>query len=255
MELKKEWHSAINFRTSRRAYIDKELGEFEVNRITSLINEVNKEGNLKIQFIKDGSKLMNGFKASYGMISGAKSFIALVGNKNIKNLKNRVGYYGEFIVLECTNLGVGSCWLGGTYDKEECKKHISLSKDDELVCIICLGYVNKDKSLKEKLISKLSMNTMDKNKFLISQDQVPDWVNSGVDSAIKAPSALNKKPVSYSFINGKLKAFITKGNHGFEAVDLGIAMSHFQLGALSNGVYGKWEVENQEYVFKIKSTS
>jgi hypothetical protein len=144
MEIDKKWFKAISIRTSRRKYESKALGVKEVDKLTSLIETINKESGLKIKFVESASEILSGFKASYGMISGARSLIALVGDATMGDLKKNIGYYGELLVLECTNLGLGTCWVGGTYNKDACKKSINLLDNEELVCIIAVGYVNEE---------------------------------------------------------------------------------------------------------------
>lgn len=251
MQLKKEWYDAIESRTSRRTYKNEALDHLEVNKITQLIHTLNEESGLHIQFIEEGYEVFDGFKASYGMIKDARSFIALVGKVSQEDLKNRLGYYGEMIVLECTHLGLGTCWIGGTYDKEKCKKNIQLNADEELIGIIAVGYVSENKTFKEKVISRLAKNSKLFNQMLVTKDeQIPSWVTKGIEAALKAPSALNKRPVAYAFKENEIKVFTTKANQGYEQIDLGISMLHFELGAQSKGYQGTWQKVNDEYMYK-----
>ena len=250
MKVKREWYDAIKFRQSRRTYEKKIISKGNRLKIIQLIDDINNESGLHLQFIEDGEKFLTGFKASYGMITGTNYLIALAGNKNLKNLKKLIGYYGELLVLECTSLGLGTCWIGETYHKSECIKYLNLSEEEELVCIISLGHVSNDKSFKERLLSKLSKNNKTFDDILIEKDdRIPRWVRCGINSVLLAPSCLNKKPIGYSYKNGILKAFVTKSNKGYEDVDLGISMAHFMLGANSTGYDGKWSELNGENIF------
>nr|WP_278244981.1 nitroreductase family protein [[Clostridium] dakarense] len=237
-------------RKSRRTYTEEDIDGKDVKILKELIDSINKGTKLNIQYIKDGKDDISGFKASYGMISNAKSFIALVGDKNIRNYKEKLGYYGESIVLEATNLKLGTCWIGGTYKKEECKKYIEFKDNEELVCIIAIGNVDKNLSIKEKLVKTLNKNEKSFNDILISHNkEIPSWVKVGIDCTAKAPSALNKKIVAYKLKDNKVEAKIMKKNHGYEKIDLGISMLHFQLGAYSEGYMGRWKYENGGYIF------
>lgn len=250
MELKKSWINAIDNRKSRRTYTEEDVNEKDVKILKELIDNINKGTKLNIQYIKDGKDGISGFKASYGMISKAKSFIALVGDKNIKNYKEKLGYYGESIVLEATSLNLGTCWIGGTYKKEECKKYIKFNENEELVCIIAIGNTDRDLSIKEKLVKTLNKNEKSFDDILISHNkEIPSWVEVGINYVSKAPSALNKKPVGYKLKDNKVEATIIKENHGYEKIDLGISMLHFELGAYSEGYIGKWKYKNGEYIF------
>ena len=250
MELKKEWIKACDKRISRRTYNNKEIESNKIESITELINKINSENSLNIQFVKDGKSGLNGFKASYGMINGAKSFIALVADRNIENYKVKVGYLGEMIVLEAVSLGLSTCWIGGTYNKKECESLIDINDNEDLVCVIALGYSDENLSIKEKLVKRLNQKEKTINEMLVSRDDdTPNWVLNGTKYALNAPSAVNKKPIIYEYVNGKIEAIISKPNHGYEEVDLGISMLHFKLGAMEVKKDGDWQYDNGHYIF------
>lgn len=251
MEIKKSWIDACDNRVSRRSYIDKEIDTKEKMQLLNMIKDINNTTNLNIQFVEDGSTVLNGFKASYGMISGVKTFIALVGNKGIENYKQKLGYFGEMLVLEATSLGLSTCWLGGTYNRKECERIINIKENEEIVCIVAIGYTQKDLSIKEKVVKNLNKKKISVEDMLLSKNNdTPSWVLNGVEYALNAPSAVNKKPIVYEFNDGKVEAIIAKPNHGYEEVDLGISMLHFQLGALKNGHSGEWSFENNHHVLR-----
>ncbi|MDS0524367.1 nitroreductase family protein [Clostridium sp. SHJSY1] len=250
MKLDKAWMDSINIRTSRRKYESGDIERSKIDNIEAMIESINEESGLRIKFVENASDILNGFAASYGMISGATSLIALIGDSYMQDLKKYIGYYGELLVLECTRLGLGTCWIGGTYNKKACKNSVNLSDNEEVVCIIAVGDVNDEKSFKEKLVSRLNRKNKSFDETLVSCDgEVLPWIKAGIDASILAPSAMNKQPIAFSFVDGKLKAFVIKENHGYEYVDLGIAMAHFQLGAFSCGHDGEWQVINGENIF------
>ncbi|MGL5313945.1 MAG: nitroreductase family protein [Peptostreptococcaceae bacterium] len=251
MEIKKSWIDACNVRVSRRSYIDKEINLDEISSLLKMIEEVNRNTQLSIQFVKDGKEVLNGFKASYGMISGVNSFIALVGNKDIENYKQQLGYYGEMLVLEATSIGLSTCWLGGTYNKKECENLINIKDNEEVVCIVAIGYTDKDLSIKEKVVKNLNKKKKSVEEMLVSKNNdIPSWVYSGVENALNSPSAVNKKPIVYEYTDKGVEAVIAKPNHGYEEVDLGISMLHFQLGAIKEGHSGEWSFENNHHILK-----
>lgn len=250
MKLKRKWYDAIEARVSRRKYTSEKIGSQDVEILQKLINEINEESGLHIQFVEDGDKVFEGFKASYGMIQGARALIALAGREEVKELKSKLGYYGELIVLECTTLGLGTCWIGGTYNKVLCEEMLQLDENEELVCIISVGCVEENKSLKEKLISGFGKKNKRFDEVLVEVDaDIPTWVECGIEAALRAPSALNKRPINYIYKQGQIKAFIAKYNYGYEEVDLGISLAHFQLGALEYKHHGNWQKLSDKYVY------
>ncbi len=250
MEIRESWIKACSMRKSRRTYIEKDIEKDKLNKLQTLIDEINKETNLNIQLVSNHKNGISGFKASYGMISGAKAFIALVANKNIKNYKQQIGYYGEAILLEAISIGLSTCWIGGTYSKKECEKVINIKDNEELICVISIGYAQDVLSIKEKLVKQLNKKDKSVDDILISKyDNTKPWILAGAEFALDAPSALNKKPIVYEYENEVVKAKISKANYGYEEVDLGISMLHFEIGATSYGHKGKWEYKLGSYIY------
>ena len=222
----------------------------KIEQIKALIEIFNEESGLRIQFTADGHRLLSGFRASYGMISGRPSMIALAGSPADPEFKQKVGYYGELLVLECVSLGLGTCWLGGTFDREECKKAIALDEADELACVIAAGLVPQKKTVRETVISQVGKSKPSFDELLAEKDSTPPlWVARGIEAARFAPSAANKKPTAYRFLQDKLFVYASKKNHDAEEIDLGISMAHFQLGAMQGLKEGAWVKKDNGYLF------
>jgi len=251
MRLKNSWYRAIEYRTSRRTYKYQKIDQKKAEQILNLINIINQESGLNIQFVEDGAQFLSGFRASYGLIHGKPSLIALVGSKADSELKQKSGYYGEFLVLECVSLGLGTCWVAGSYNKKECLKSIEMSADEELVCVIAVGNVFQNKTVKELLISQIGRGKQSFDELLAEKDSTPPlWVTNGIEAARIAPSAANGKPIEYKFINDQVSVNIAKKKHGSEEIDLGISMAHFQLGAMIGLKDGSWQKEDSGYLFQ-----
>lgn len=251
MILKDSWHNAIEQRASRRTYQERRIEPQKTAQIEGLIDEINGETGLHLQFVENGDQFLSGFKASYGLITGKPSMIALVGQTGDPELKQKLGYYGEFIILECVSQGLGTCWVAGTFDRKECMKSISMKDGEDLICVLAIGNVAQNKNVKELLVSKLNGGKQRFDELLKDKDSsLPSWVVSGIEAARLAPSAVNGKPIGYSYRNNKLTAFITKKNHESEQIDLGISMAHFQLGAQHGSKEGNWAKEENGYCFK-----
>lgn len=251
MLLKNNWYNAIENRTSRRAYKKQRIELNKIEQIKILINNINQESGLTIQFVENGDLFLTGFKASYGLFSGMPSLIALVGKKADPELKQKIGYFGEFLVLECVSLGLGTCWIGGSYNREECQKSIQIKDNEELICIIAVGNAAQNKTIKELLISQIGKGKQSFDELLAKKDSTPPlWVTNGIEAARIAPSAANGKPIIYQYIKDQLSVTIAKKNHDAEEIDLGISMAHFQLGALQGLKEGTWIKKENGYTFQ-----
>lgn len=228
---------AIEKRISRRSYINSAIDKNKVDIIKSLISQINEQSRLNIAFTEDAGKLFNGFLKSYGMFTGVNSVIMLKGKPNDKNLHEKAGYFGERLVLEATKLGLGTCWVGGSFDKKFVIKNLPLN--EEIVCVITVGNVPDDKTAREKLIYKVThRKTKGISDIFFSKEPVPDWFIFGIKAVLKAPSAVNRQKVFFEYNDNTATAFIDK-KYELGLVDLGIAKLHFEISA-----GGKFSVGN-----------
>ncbi|KHD37503.1 nitroreductase [Clostridium acetobutylicum] len=228
---------AIDVRHSRRKYTSDLIDSNKVIHLENLIEKINKKANLHLQLILNDGKAFENIRKSYGMFSGVQNYIALVG-KNDKLLREKVGYYGEKIVLEATTMNLGTCWVGGSFDKEACSA--AIEENEILLGVITVGNVSKNFSIKEKLIFKAIHRKSKKvEEMCETKGEVPEWFKDGMMAVKKAPSAINKQPVRFRFENSTVTAAVKDDNED-EQIDLGIAKLHFEIGAKG----GKWQWGN-----------
>jgi hypothetical protein len=112
-----------------------------------------------------------------------------------------------------------------------------LSDNEILVCTIVIGNTDENDSFKEKLIRNLTHRKVKTvEEMFTSDNSVPDWFMEGMKAVQKAPSAVNRQPVAFSYKDGKVFAAVKDILAEGMALDLGIAKLHFEIG--SGG--GKW---------------
>lgn len=107
---------AIEARHSVRAYKNESLAEDVSRRLEEEIAEVNQKGRLHIQLIQDEPKAFQGTLAKYGKFRNVTSYLVMAGRK-ADDLDERIGYYGEHLVLLAQTLGLNTCWVGLSYKK------------------------------------------------------------------------------------------------------------------------------------------
>lgn len=210
---------AIKSRHSVRHYISKPLPTEVVDALQAKIAECNKEGNLHIQLVLNEKKGFSGIMA-YGSFSGVENYIVMAGEKSA-DLDERVGYYGEKLVLLAEQLGLGTCWAGLSYRKV--KGTYDLQGGEKIACMISLGYHNDPgRNLRKKSPVQVSN---------VSSD-TPEWFLRGVEAACLAPTAVNQQKFSFEFIApDKVRADRGFSFIGYTQMDLGIAKLHFEIGA------------------------
>lgn len=194
-------------------------------QLNDFINQVNEKGILHFQLIVNEPKAFSGRKAAICNFTGCVNYIVAVGPKQ-PWLKERIGYYGEQIVLFAQSLGLNSCWVAKTFDKVKDRYEIGI--DEKLVLVIALGYgTTQGKPHKSKTFEDVCHSKI---------EELPQWFIDGVESALLAPTGVNQQGFKLQLLpNNKVK--IT--NVSFcGKVDVGIVKYHFELGAKNTIV--KW---------------
>lgn len=214
---------AISARHSVRKYLDKDLPADIVAVLQDRIVEYNRAGNLNIQLVVNEPKAFTGMLA-YGKFSGVKNYLVMVGKKS-KGLEERIGYYGEQLVLLAQTLDLNTCWVGLSYRKVP--EAYTIGTDEKLACMIALGYgETQGVSHKIKTVEQISN----------ASDATPVWFRGGVEAALLAPTAVNQQRFSFEYVgtkNGRHQVHAKKGFSliGYTQMDLGIAKCHFEIGA------------------------
>ena len=208
---------AIKERHSVRNYEAKKIEADKVEKIRTKIEELNKEGNLHLQFMEDAGKTYNKLFNKVAGLGSAPSVIACVGIDD-ETLEQRVGYYGEKLVLFIQELGLNTCWAG-TFNEKNIGAEVG--DGEKLVISIAVGY-GKDKGKPHKSKSP--------EQVIEAKGDRPYWFNKGVDMALLAPTAINQQKFTIRLNEDESVDFVDKGGI-FSQVDLGIVRCHFEIGA------------------------
>ena len=215
----------ILHRKSQRYFSKEELREDCIRKIQEEINAVNAESGFTIEFVEDGSKAFSAFGKSYGLFKNVRSLILLKGNPGQANFREKIGYYGEKLLLFAEGLGLSTCWVGGTFDRES----FSYAEEEHVQAVILLGYAGEG-GLKEKFFRTLLPSKKKNWTSRVEGDSpYPKWVREGMEAVALAPSALNKQKPFFHYRDGILTATV-ENSYEMDMVDLGIAKYHFEVG-------------------------
>ena len=215
---------AIEARHSVRAYKDQPLTEDVAKRLEEEIAVVNQKGNLHVQLIQNEPKAFQGTLAKYGKFRNANNYLVMAG-KRAEDLDERIGYYGEHLVLLAQTLGLNTCWVGLSYSKVP--GTYVLDEGEKIACYIALGYgETQGVGHKIKTVEQVSN----------ASDATPSWFRKGVEVALLAPTAVNQQKFSFEYVgmsNNRHQVRAKKGFSmiGYTQMDLGIAKCHFEVGA------------------------
>ena len=228
---------------------------------------------------EDDLKALKGL-GTYGFIRGATGFIVGATNDNARHLED-YGYLLEKIILYATDLGLGTCWLGGTFTKSSFARKIS-TRDGELVpAVSSVGYPAKTPRRLDKIIRRGA--NADKRKpwerlFFDGRYGVPltppaaGKYGEALEMVRIGPSASNKQPWRIIKVGSEWRFYLERSpgyrkqrlvklttNADLQRIDMGIAMCHFELTAEQKGLSGIWkkqgpDMENQDHQLEYIAT-
>ncbi len=210
---------------------------------------------------EDDLKALKGL-GTYGFIKGAMGFIIGATKESKKNLED-YGYLMEQIILYATTLGLGTCWLGGTFTKSSFAKKISADQDEIIPAVTSVGYIAKKPRKLDAVIrrgAKADKRLPWEELFFDGEFGVPLSEEAAGDYARPlemvriGPSASNRQPWrtlkdrnTWHFYLQRSPGYRKRRtvklftNSDLQRVDMGIAMCHFELTARELGLDGHWE--------------
>ena len=216
---------AIGARHSVRKYKDAPIPLDILSRLRETVDEVNREAGLHVQLVTDEPRAFSGVLA-YGSFSGVRNYFVMAGPKS-EDLDEKIGYYGERLVLLAQTLGLNTCWAGVSYSK--IPGTYELEKDEKIGCYIALGY-GQTQGSGHKVKDVLDISN--------ASDITPKWFNKGVDAALLAPTAVNQQKFYLEYLGYKDYSKLPKvaarplfSMIGYSRMDLGIVKYHFEIGA------------------------
>lgn len=211
---------AIKARHSVRKYSDKPIEADKVTAIKAAIGRINANAGLNVQLVLEEPKAFASGVWKYGQFSGVRNYLVLAGPKG-KEAEEKIGYYGEELVILAQTLGLNTCWVGLTYKK--IPGTFTLRDGDIVHCVISLGY---------GLDQGIQHAQKPVESFYESDGEAPEWFLDGMEAALLAPTAVNQQKFKFFLRNGnkvETKTFFSPW--GYTIIDLGIAKYHFEIGA------------------------
>jgi nitroreductase len=253
----------IRKRLSCRTYANKPVEEKALQKFRKLAaaKHVGPFGNKpKFQLINLDESALGDWNnlVTCGVIKNARLF--LVGTiKNSERAMEDYGYCKEHLILKATALGLGTCWLAGTFNASGFARAVNLAEDEVLPTVSPIGYPANQKSFMDKIFRGFAGSDHRKpwSEILFTGDfstpltqTVAGKYAEVLENVRLAPSASNKQPwrilqndaanVFHFYLE---RAFgYTLREIPIQDIDMGIAMCHFELTARELGIPGKWEV-------------
>lgn len=253
----------IKRRVSTRSYEEKSLTKKDKRKLIDFNADLtNPFGvDVKVQYISKDKGAEDVQLGTYGTIRGAKDFLAITV-KDQSYAMEAVGYQFENLVLFATDMGLGTVWIAGTFNRKDFKNVIEISDADLFPCICPVGYPGQKRSFIEK-ITRASLGSKKRkewDKLFFLDDFSKSLTKEGagrytdaLDMLRLAPSATNAQPWAVVKEGDKFHFFCNYKNSinndvkKIKHLDIGIALSHFHQTAMSDGLNGKLEVADIDF--------
>jgi len=199
---------------------------------------------------------------TYGFIRGATGFIIGAMGPGEGNLED-FGYQMERLVLHATDLGLGTCWLGGSFTKSRFARAIDAGPDESVPAVVAAGYPAQSPGFLDRRMRhpvqadhRFPWNRL----FWNGQFGTPLTVEAAgayasvVENVRRGPSASNKQPWRVVRCGDRWHLYIQRtpgyrdgifqrlgGIADMQRIDLGIALCHWELSAGERNLEGHWQ--------------
>lgn len=245
---------SIKTRISVRTFDEKEISRDSMDKLIEFINNIEEDyDDYRFPMINSN---VDGKVGTYGVITGANTYICGIVKKDKPDLVE-LGYLFEKIIIFATSLNLGTCWLGGTFNRSEFAEKVALKADESFICATPVGYATEKKSIKERAMRKMAKSDQrkDYNEIFFDIDLNPlnkedlEIYDEALEMLRIGPSASNKQPWRIVKENNLFHLFLerTPGyakdlGYDIQLVDMGIAKYHFEATLAEKNCVGHWDV-------------
>lgn len=262
----------IRNRTSNRSFQTKPIDFNQLDALKSFINKMDKGPfQSHVRIVLEMTNYLKGIDlkglGTYGTILHPAGF-AIGITDDTPNALIDLGYLLEILILRFTEIGIGTCWLGASFQKSKFEKQVRIQKDECVPAVVAFGYPNVKRTIRDK-ISRSVVRSKNRNPwetmFFQGDFQTPlspiaaDEYASVFEMVRLAPSASNKQPWRIVKSNGDTEFhFFVQRNPLYQKmmavggvpelckIDIGIAMAHFELAVKSKNLKGVWIQNNPQ---------
>jgi len=261
----------IRQRFSCRKYLEKPIADEDRQRLVDFIFSAGRcpfRAPVRFELVAAIEQDRNSLKGlgTYGFIRGATGYIVGAVGRSDKNLED-FGYVMEKNILCATDIGLGTCWLGGTFTKSSFARKISALDEERVPAVTSIGYIAErggfDSGMRQLVGADNRLpweNLFFREKFgiPISPDETGayalplEMVRIGPSASNKQPWRIVREGNAWHFYIQRTKGygnsfmFRLLGLADLQRVDMGIAMSHFELTVGEVGLKGTWTVREPD---------
>lgn len=242
---------AIEARKSVRSYSGQPLKKEDADEVRSYISNLKAPfgamARIEMMSANIGTEPVK--LGTYGVISGVSDFLVLLYHDG-PLAEEAAGYIFEQAVLRCTQLGLGTCWLGGTVNKKDFLNNLSVGDGEILPIVSPVGYPADKRRLLERVMragagsdSRKSFSSIffDKEFGSPLTEENAGQYRQPLEAVRLAPSASNTQPWRVVMRDENTLHFFYKEASKFSAIDMGIALCHFEMACRELNMGGHFE--------------
>jgi hypothetical protein len=255
------WHDAIPKRRSIRQYAARPVEAAGLEAMHRVCAEFRPFPSARAVLVADPAEdIFRGIPGGYGKVNGAPALVAFVGDMESPDVQEALGYTGEGIILEATALGLATCWVGGFFSPRRAAAIAQVAPNERVLAVTPIGYTKEGSSLQERAMSRFGRNwqrrPLSDLVTGLKENERPDWMKAALEAARLAPSAINRQPWRFQVDKNSIIVSADSALNPTMVVskrlDCGIAMLHIEIGALTSGVRGDWELLKSPQVARFK---
>ncbi|SFN86600.1 nitroreductase family protein [Proteiniclasticum ruminis] len=253
--IKEDIMKLIEQRKSIRTFEERPLTEADRKEIRDFLESSENPFHVKVEFRFLESLENTTNLGTYGVIKGASSYLGAMVKDGPLALE-ALGYEMERLMLFLVSKNIGTCWLGGTFKREDFKEAMVVPEGYLFPAITPVGYEKVEKSLTDRLVRFIAKGNQRKpfeelffkDSFQNSYPKEDKNLLSDLLEMVRlGPSASNKQPWRIlvedhvvHFYEKKTPRYSDAFPYDIQRLDLGIAACHFHLGALERNLQGEF---------------
>ncbi|HLN61362.1 MAG TPA: nitroreductase family protein [Symbiobacteriaceae bacterium] len=252
------WDAAVFDRHSHRTYDGAPLDRTAARALAELATEPLNGARVRCVLVEGAEAtgaILTGLVGSYGKIVGAPAVLLFVGQTEDPGHMAAIGYMGQQAVLEATSHGLATCWVSGSFSREQAARYTNLAPGELVLAVSPVGLPKAAGTLRRwHDVSMKTFTGSAKRKPLEALVQGPveaNWLQHALEAARWAPSAVNGQPWRFALAPGRVtvsyEPSLLKGRFVEDprALDCGIAMANLAVGARARGNEGAWDFHGE----------
>ena len=162
------------------------------------------------------------FQPLFGLFQkfeNVQRFAAVIVKDHQPHSMVNAGVSGEMFTLRAVEMGLGACWVSGTYKRGQVG--IKTGADEQIVALLALGVPKRLPDL------PIQRKRKEIQAICPAFDSMPSVLKEIVQYIQIAPSALNLQPWNIQPLNGT--AITVSVSRALQRLDLGVGMCHALL--------------------------